>query len=507
MMSIAGTSDSHKSTSVMELAGQMEDFVRLAAREGRSLHEVEQQLHEMVHRMGNIATGMFIGLQGDGDLGQTVTTEEGVTLHRSAGLVNRPLQTVFGLFNIWAYVYARGPKKRIELRPVDARLSLPNGHASYLFEEFSQYFCVEQAFDRSLEAIERVMRQSLSKETLERINRRVGDQAEHYLDELCAPPVESEGEVMVLTGDGKGVPLVKAELESVPIFDPEERRGNRRMAMLASIYTVDRFVRTADDILAALFRDPRESADRTPRPKPQGKQLIARFARERQFGDETEYVSGPIEAFSWASRRVVDRLQPTQPLVGLMDGAPSQWDAMQACLDPDVAERVVEILDIIHVSQYVWRAAKVFHSHREHQEAFARERLRRILCGEVHGVIAGLRRMMTTRKLNATRRSEIETVCGYFENNASRMRYDEYLAQGYPIATGVIEGACRHLVKDRMERSGMRWSLPGAQAMLHVRAIHQSTYLADFSEKRVRNEQANLHRHKSLVDKYQPCPA
>jgi len=288
MMSIAGTGDSHKSNSVMELAGQMEDFVRLAAREGGSLHEVEQQLHEMVHRMGNVATGMFIGLQGEGDLGQTVTTEEGVTLHRSAGLVNRPLQTVFGLFHIRAYVYARGPKKRIELRPVDARMSLPNGHSSYLFEEFSQYFCVEQAFDRSLQAIERVMRQSLSKETLERINRHVGDQAEHYLDELCAPPVENEGAVMVLTGDGKGVPLVKAELESVPIFDPEERRGNRRMATLASIYTVDRFVRTADDILAALFRDPRESADRTPRPKPQGKQLIARFARERQFGDETE---------------------------------------------------------------------------------------------------------------------------------------------------------------------------------------------------------------------------
>jgi hypothetical protein len=506
-MSIAGTIDSHKGGSVMELAEQMEGFVREAAREGRSLHEVEQHLHEVVHRLGNVATGMFIALQGDGDLGKTVTTEDGVTLQRSVAPVNRPLQTVFGLFHVRAYVYARGPKKRIELRPIDARMSLPEGHASYLFEEFSQYFCVEQAFDRSLEAIERVLRQSLSKETLERINRRLGDQAEQYLDELSAPPAESEGELLVLTGDGKGVPLVKPDLSRVPIFDPDERRGNRRMATLAAVYSVDRYVRTAEEIVAALFRDPGERPDGPTRPKPAGKQLTARFARQRELGEETEYVSGPIEAFSWARQRIVERWQPAQPLVVLMDGAPSQWDAVQACLDPDMVARAVEILDVIHVSQYVWRAAKVFHSHREHQEAFARQRLLRILEGDVKGVITGLRRMATGRDLTGTARSEIETVCRYFEHNASRMRYDQCLAAGYPIATGVIEGACRHLVKDRLERSGMRWSLPGAQAMLHVRAIHQSANRTDFYHIRIRKEQTQLHPHRSLVSRYQPCLA
>lgn len=190
-----------------------------------------------------------------------------------------------------------------------------------------------------------------------------------------------------------------------------------------------------------------------------------------------------------------------------MDGAPSQWDALHACLDPDVSARVEEILDIIHVSQYVWRAATVFHSHREHQEAFARERLERILAGELAGVISGLRRMATLRRLRGKARSEIETVCGYFQNNASRMRYDQYLRRGYPIATGIIEGACRHLVKDRMERSGMRWSLPGAQAMLHVRAIHQSPDLSDFHEQRIRTEQTTRDPYRSLITTYQPSPA
>ncbi len=86
-------------------------------------------------------------------------------------------------------------------------------------------------------------------------------------------------------------------------------------------------MRKPADIIAALFRDPEDSTDREPRPIPVTKQLSARFARERDLGEEPEMVSGQIEAFSWASQRIPDRLQPKQPLVALMDGSPSQWDA------------------------------------------------------------------------------------------------------------------------------------------------------------------------------------
>ncbi len=221
--------------SLSDMAGKMDEWIRRAAEKGMAFHEFELEWHELIHRMANLGTGLLIALQGDGDLGATVTTDDGLTLQRSAEPVNRPFQTVFGLFQIQAYVYARGPKRKIELRPVDARMQLPPGYASYLFDEFSQCFCVEQAFDQSLDGIARVMRQALSKETLERINQRVGWQAEQYLDELAAPPVEEEGELMILTGDGKGVPLVKPDLARVPIFDPDERRksshGNARLCL------------------------------------------------------------------------------------------------------------------------------------------------------------------------------------------------------------------------------------------------------------------------------------
>jgi hypothetical protein len=180
-----------------------------------------------------------------------------------------------------------------------------------------------------------------------------------------------------------------------------------------------------------------------------------------------------------AAREVEQRRRKGQPLLRLMDGQPSLWDTAEACSDVPEGE-VVDVLDIVHVAGYVWRAAKVFHTTREHQEAFAHDRLLRILQGDVRGVVTGLRRMATQRGLSGAARKEIAAVCGYFETHAERMRYDEYLAAGDPIATGVIAGACRHLAKDRLERSGMRWTLAGAQAMLHLRALRQSSYWDEF---------------------------
>jgi hypothetical protein len=499
-MRIASDVESGKAGVVNQLAGELESCVRQAAQVGRPLHEVEQTIHEAVLRMGYEAMKLFLDLQPDGDLGPTLTTEDGSALRRSPTPVRRPLQTVFGRFDIRAYVYARGANRRIELRPVDARMQLPDSYASDLFEELSQYFCVNDAFGPGRAAIARVFRQSVSVETLERINRRIGLQAEAYLDDLAAPPAKDEGELLVLTGDGKGVPLIQADAQRVPMFEGELRRGNRRMATLAGVDTVDRFERSKDEVLSALFREREGSCeDRPKRPEPIARQLTARFATARDLGQGPQMVSGPVEAFSWAARRVADRHRPGQPVICLMDGQPSLWDAVDAALDPELSESRIEILDLLHAAKYVWDAAKVFHSHREHQEAFARERLDRLLSGEVPGVITGLRRMATTRRLKGDKRKTIDRVCRDFEHHQHRMRYDEYLHQGDPIATGVIEGACRHLVKDRMQRSGMRWSLPGARSMLHVRCVHQSSNHDDFYQKRIDREQATLHPHRFLI--------
>jgi hypothetical protein len=503
-MSIVYSHPEIKGKSLVELAGELEASVRKAAQQGKSLYEMEKDVFAYALRIGHCAIEEILILQGDGDLGPCVVTADGRRLERSEEPTERPLRTVFGEHTIHAYVYSAGAHETIELRPVDARLSLPRGKCSYFFEEFSQYFCVDQAFGQASQGLATVLRQEVSVDTLERVNRRMGEQAEAFLDQLPTPPLKEEGELLVFTADGKGVPLVQADVQRVPAFDKAERPGNRRMATLAAVYTIDRHVRTPEQIVAALFRDDARPRSKD-RPQPRFKHVTARFTQMREDPDGEQWESnGTIAAFCWADEQIAARRRPGQKVLRLMDGQPSLWEAAENCLNAPPGD-MIDILDILHVSSYVWRAAKVFYSQWEHQEAFARDRLLRILQGEVLGVIGGLRQMATKRGLKKKERGEIATVCGYLEKHADRMHYDQYLAAGYPIATGVIEGACRHLVKDRMERSGMRWRLAGAQPMLHVRAVYQSSYWDDFHQERMVAEQPQVHPHRVLLKNYKPA--
>jgi hypothetical protein len=401
------------------------------------------------------------------------------------------------------YTYNVGAKKAIELRPIDARMSLPEAHWSYLLQEFSQLFCVDQAFGLAAQNMASVFGGAFSVDTLESVNAQMGQDAERFLSDLPTPPAKEEGEVLVLSSDGKGVPLVREDAAKVPAFETANKRpGNRRMASVASVYSVDRFERTADDIVAALFRDDRPMDEDLPkRPRPKFKHTTAHFAKQYPDGDEVLAVSATQEAFGWAAGEIERRHQSGQPLVLLMDGQHSLWDTAALHGFPGT---LVEILDIVHVSSYVWSAAKLLETERAKQLAFTRQRLLRILEGDVAGVVRGLRATLTRRKLRGEPHQQLQGICNYLAAHAARMRYDEYLSAGYPIASGVIEGACRHLVKDRMERSGMRWTLERARNMLNVRAVFQSSYWEPFQRNRIASEQLALHPHRDLLVDYSP---
>ena len=506
-MILASTFDLGKSDALANLADDLAVFVRQAVQEGSSLDDLERGVFERLLDMGKAAVDLFLKAQGDGDLGDSVCTEEGTVLYRSDTVLPRPLRTIFGEHTVQAYVYSQGSKRKIDLRPIDARLNLPEGKASYLLQEFSQLFCVEKAFRVGARQFESVFRQQLSVDVLEDINRGMGEQADRFLDRLPTPKAAEEGALVVVTADGKGVPLVRQDAQQVPVFEDKERPGNRRMATLGCVYTVDRHRRTPEQIVAALYRDPTVSQP-PDRPEPCGKRYRAYFAEAGQEGEDA--VPGAYRTWTWLAQEVAARHQSGQPIIRLMDGQPSLWEASQACLEEVIEELrtsrtphlLVDILDIIHVSGYVWKAAKVFHSHKEHQEAFVQDRLLRILRGEVSGVVTGMRRMASQRQLKGAALKEVTTACNYFEKNAHRMRYDHYLQAGYPIASGVIEGACRHVIKDRMEQGGMRWTLAGAEAMLNVRSVCASSAWEDFGRWRQAEEAKRVHPHRALVAMY-----
>jgi hypothetical protein len=188
------------------------------------------------------------------------------------------------------------------------------------------------------------------------------------------------------------------------------------------------------------------------------------------------------------------RRKPRQQLVHLCDGQASLETDRQTYLPQDA--HTVDILDLMHVLPRVWGAAHVFHAEGSDDAShFVRNDLTRILHGKVGTVIASWRRRAKRKGLAGAKKKTLHTMCAFLEKNKHRMRYDEYLRLGLPVATGVIEGACRHLIKDRMERAGMRWKIPGAQAMLNLRTIYTNGDWTPFQDFRIALENQRLYPH------------
>ena len=238
-----------------------------------------------------------------------------------------------------------------------------------------------------------------------------------------------------------------------------EKAQRKRMSTVAAVYTIAPQVRTPEQIAQQL--QPVQEVV-TP-PRPEHKRVWASLRQPPEKVLE--------EAFAEAARRDPDR---TKTRVALVDGGPHQLQLLLAAAAQHQVTLVI-ILDLIHVLEYVWKAVWAVHAEGDPQaEAWVRERLLAILRGRSQSVAAGLRRLATVRKLNVKERAPLDKCADYLSKYREYLRYDEYLAAGYPIATGVIEGACRYVVKDRMERTGARWRLECAEAVLRLRSLHAS---------------------------------
>ncbi|WP_342190269.1 ISKra4 family transposase [Stieleria varia] len=479
-----------------------------ASKCGQSFDETERAVWNLVLKTGFLAMELFTKLQGKGDLGDQAVSESGKTLRRSEKPTDTVVRSIFGEHAFQQYTYSPGKNKRIELHPISARMQLPEHRWSYLLQEFSQMFCVESAFNQAADNLELVFGAKFSIDTLEQTSQRMGVEADAFLDDLPTPKKKDEAELLVASADCKGVPLIKDDAAKVAAFETAKKRpGNRRMATVTSAYTVDPYVRTAEQIVAALFRDDKEPGTQSrkskkKRPRPKHKHTSAHFPATFVDDDTEVPISGIHEGIAWLADQVSVRRKKLQVIILLMDGQQSLWEVAQLHLGDDPL--VVPILDIIHVATYVWEASSLFEKSSEKRAAFTRERLLKILRGEVNGVIRGLRRMGSLGKLKGDKLKDLRRICGYFEKHKDRMRYDEYLAAGYPIASGVIEGACGHLVKDRMERSGMRWTLEAARSMLNVRAVFQSDYWDKFCKQRVTELSESTHPNRNMVCHYTP---
>jgi hypothetical protein len=480
---------------VREQLGCLEQWIAKSAEQGTSAYEVERGLFDRLLQLGNTLFAAFIKLVGPGDLGETVALDDGRVVPRSEEMHNRRLLTVFGSFNISRWVYAQRDGQKIDLAPTDQRLQLPDSELSYLLQEWDQMLGIEHAFGKvrdTLSSILRLTKQSV--DTLERNNRQMSESVLGFHE--SQPPVKpsEEAELLVVTEDNKGVPMVRPP-EEKPVGahrNKGEKANKKQMACIGCVYSVDPHRRTPEELVATLFRDP----DRPQSKPPQAKQK--RYWAELTRPIDDIMVRGQDMVFAHLSDEIERRRRPKQVLVHLCDGQKSLETDRQAYLPTDA--NTVDILDLMHVIPRLWEAAHVFHGEGSKEaSAFVRERLLRVLKGEVAHVVHGLRYQGTVRGLKGANRQRLRKACDFLKANEHRMCYGEYLKAGYPIATGVIEGACRHVIKDRLERAGMRWQVPGAQAMLHLRAVSASGDWEAFQRFRIKSENQRLYPNKKAL--------
>jgi hypothetical protein len=274
------------------------------------------------------------------------------------------------------------------------------------------------------------------------------------------PPPASEAEILVIQADGKGVPLVR-ETPATPKarLAKGDKRSRKKEAVVTGLYTITPHVRTPEGVVASLFHPPAHPLPGTEsRPGPQHKRLWATMA-------------GKDAAFERLAGQVASRNGPhIAHRVALTDGAEALQDRMQQWFPTFTL-----VLDFIHANEKLWDVAnRLFGETAPQRTPWVESQTLALLSGRTSQVITELRRLANPAEASPSQQTVLTQVANYFERNTPYMHYDQYLAHGWPIASGVIEGACRHLVKDRCELSGMRWTKDGVENLLRLRAVAEN---------------------------------
>jgi hypothetical protein len=444
------------------------------------LHMVEVEQERRGREVLRLMLQAHIDSRGDGYVGEGLAVrQEGSTreiAYRHKRLRSRRLVTLFGAVCITRIEYS-SPGQR-NLYPLDAVLGLPARSYSYEIQRRLVKAAVRGPFDEATEEVADATGASLPKRTAEQIVADASVDFESFYTRRTLRLDPASGPLLVASVDGKGVPMVKPNPGGRKVrLGKGEKRNKKRMSTVGAVFTQKPNIRTPETVVESLFAE-------SPGPK-----LPKRYHRPEQKRVWASLLSGK-DAFIAQVQAEMRRRDPKHKKIwiAVTDGERALQRKIAATF-----ERIELILDLLHVLEKLWAVSYVFHPEGSPEaRQFVRERTLRILQGEVSQVVKGLRQMATKRKLKGQRQRTVLDVTAYYYRNRSRMRYDFYLKNGYPIASGSVEGACKNLVKDRMERSGMRWTLPMAEAVLRLRAVYLSDHFEDYWRYHVDEDQKRL---------------
>jgi hypothetical protein len=455
----------------------------------RPEHEIEAELFERSREMNRKMLEAHMRARGQGDVGQAVEVidENGAETHARRRVQERHESTLFGEINIERLAYQHPGKESI--RPFDEQAQLPDRSFSYAVQNVLARRAVQGPFDEAIAAVEELTGLHVSKRSAEDLARDAATDFDAFYTQRTLKPPEETAAIVVGTVDGKGIPMVKeGRAEPVVRLGRGEKANKKRMATVAAVYTIEPRIRTPEEVADSIFRPELKvlsggkESQRSKRSKPEQKRVWASLQKTKdniiqEIGKEMD-VRDP---------------QRCKKHVVVTDGE----RALQIRVLKHIPG-ILLILDLLHVLEKLWTVAHIFHAEGSVEaQGWVHDRALRILRGQVSQVVKGIGQSATKRGIRGNKREIIDSVLGYLYRNRDRMHYDRYLAEGLPIASGAVEGACKNLVKDRMERSGMRWKQPTAEAVLKLRALYLSGDFQQYWDFHVKQEQNRLRGNKT----------
>ena len=461
------------------LHGELDAIIqRVSTVEGAasSVHVLEEQLWVGMLRLGQDLMQLYFEARYEAEVvHDQVTVKDVPYAYQHAS--QRAYVSLFGEVTVKRAYYLNATQGGV--CPLDAEVSLPERCYSDSVQERLSAINVWVPQAQSLALMERFLGLPIAKGSLQSS---VSDQAQYvdsYYQQRPPTATPATDSILVATADGKGIPMTRADS---PPLQARRSKGDKKTAkkeaIVTALYSVAPYPRGSQDILDALLSDTDDA------PKPDRLRPVP--SHKQTFGT----LDGKQAALSHLADQVARREADTfKYRVALTDGSLALQQQMLAHL-PDFTL----ILDIIHATEYLWDAANArFGEISPQRLAWVRQALAWLLENHLDDLLDDLSTQATG--LPAPQQATLAHVAAYLRRNRPFMDYQRYLALGWPIATGVIEGACRHLVKDRFEQAGMRWSIAGAQTLLNLRSVAFNDDWDDFQS--FRRQQSHLERYQT----------
>jgi hypothetical protein len=400
----------------------------------------------------------------------------------------RTLVTVFGAVTVDRLAYRH--HGRPNLHPADGLLNLPGERHSHGLRRLAAIEASRGSFQDAVEAIERGTGVSVGKRQTEQLTARAAADVEDFYASRRQVPARDD-DVLVISADGKGIVMRPASLRPATAakaaaattkletrLSKGEKRNRKRLAEVGAVYDLSPRPRSPTDIMNT------EDDDGQPIPASEAKN---KWLTASVLDDAAEVVKA---IFDEAERRDPSH---ARTWIALVDGNNHQIERITAQATAR-GVTVTIVVDFIHVLEYLWDAAWCFYTEGDTAaETWVHDRAIAILEGRAKQVAAGMRRRATAAGLCSAKRKKADDAARYLVNKIPYLDYPTALAAGWQIATGVIEGACRHLVKDRMDITGARWSAEGAEAVLKLRAVRTNGDFDDYWQHHLQQERQRVH--------------